>query len=73
MPLIVVPDALGMARLDGVMVRLHLVAAEFERVDAIDEAQVAQVTGELRSATPFIGALVADPSLRGSLGAPRSL
>jgi hopanoid biosynthesis associated RND transporter like protein HpnN len=35
----------------------------------LPDAQVARVTGELRSANPFIGALAADPSLRGSLGA----
>ena len=35
----------------------------------LPEAQVAEVTGELRSANPFIGALAADPSLRGALGA----
>jgi uncharacterized protein len=35
----------------------------------LGEAQVGRVTGELRSANPFIGALAADPSLRGSLDA----
>jgi hypothetical protein len=34
----------------------------------LPDVQVAQVTGDLRSAYPFIGALAGDPSLRGALG-----
>jgi hypothetical protein len=35
----------------------------------LPDAQVAELTGELRSANPFIGSLAADPSLRGALDA----